>query len=373
MMTFEINGYVATGFEPVMEKFKSHFEAGLEHGASFCAQIEGENVINLWGGFADKGKSRKWEKDSLVQFFSATKPMAALAIAMLQDRGFLALDDNIGDLWPEFLANGKEVTIAQALSHQAGVCGFINEFNPIDWLDLHKTAELIAKLEPLWQPKTASGYHPMNYGYIANEICYRVLGRDLHEIFHSDISNALDVDFHIGLPAELQNRHVEFMPPKTPPNMGDITIQKRAAFLTKWAAPPRIGAQAMAANIISTNGFGTTEALASLYGVFANDGFIKGQEIISKSTMHDLTKSRIKGMDLVIGKEIDWACGVMRNTTKTFGPSDVTMGHAGRGGACGFGDAKNRLSVAYAPNQHSNAIIGDARANALIATLYSCL
>ena len=77
-MTFEIDGFVAKGFEPVYEQFKKHFEESKENGASFCAQIEGENVVNLWGGFADRNKTKKWQKDSLVQFFSTTKPMACL-------------------------------------------------------------------------------------------------------------------------------------------------------------------------------------------------------------------------------------------------------------------------------------------------------
>ena len=372
-MTFEIDGFVAKGFEPVYEQFKKHFEESKENGASFCAQIEGENVVNLWGGFADRNKTKKWQKDSLVQFFSTTKPMAAIVIAMLQDRGFLHFDDPIADLWHEFTQHGKDVSIAQALSHQAGVCGFIDEFDPANWLDLHKTAELIAQLEPLWPPLSASGYHPMNYGYIANELCYRVLGQDLGDVFHADITKPLDIDFQIGLPIELQSRHVEFTPPKEPPNMGQMNPMKRAAFMTKWAAPPRIGAQALVAKIPSTNGFGTCEAMASLYGIFANDGFIKGQEIISKSTLDDLTKSRIYGDDLVLNFKVDWAAGVMRNTTKTFGPSLETMGHAGRGGSCGFGDKTKRLSVAYAPNKHSNAIVGDKRAKALTDVLYDCL
>ncbi len=372
-MNFIIQGEFENGFEKLFDTFKSHFENDLEIGASVCVQIDGKNVVNLYGGFRDRNMHEPWRANDLVQFFSTSKPIAAIIIAMLQDRGMLLFDDDIANIWPEFTQKNKNVTIAEALSHQAGICGFIDEIDPIKWLDLHEMAQMIANLEPLWPPKSASGYHPMTYGYIANELVYRTLGKDLGEVFESDIAIPLDIDFHFGLSSENLKRHIGFVPPKLPPNLGEINPIRRAAFMTKWAAPPRLGAQALAAKIPSTNGFGTTEAVASLYGIFANDGKIKGQEIISKSTMDDFTKSRIKGNDLVIGIDINWAIGIMRNDFKIFGPNIETMGHAGRGGSCAFGDNKNRLSFAYATNKHSNAIIGDARANALIDALYSCL
>lgn len=372
-MTIDINGYAAKGFEKVYDQFMAHFENGLEIGASLCVQIEGENVINLYAGYKDRNLQNPWQENSLVQFFSTSKPIAAIIIALLQDRGMLSFDDDIGNIWPEFEAHKKNVTIAEALSHQAGVCGFINEIDPLKWLELHEMAGMIANLEPLWIPKSASGYHPLTYGYIANEIVYRILGQDLSDVFKSDISKPLDIDFHFGIEGENLLRHVEFTPPRELPNMGQITPIKRAAFMTKWSAPPRSGTKALSAKIPSTNGFGTCEAVASLYGLFANDGFINGQEIISKSTMQDFTKSRIKGEDLVLGFDVNWAMGIMRNDNKVFGPNNETLGHAGRGGSCGFGDPNKRLSFAYATNKHSNAIIGDKRANALIDALYSSL
>lgn len=372
-MSVNIQGFVTKGFETVLEQFKANFDQGLEHGASLCVQKGGETIVNLWGGYADRAKTALWQENSLVQFFSATKPMSALVLGMLQDRGFLSFDDPVSDLWPEFTQHGKDITIAEALSHQSGVCGLVKPMEQSEWFDLHKIAEKIADAEPLWIPKTASGYHPMTHGYIANELVYRVLGQDLSDVFAADIARPLDIEFYIGLPEELQNRYIQFLPPHELPEMGKITEIKKIAFLKKWSVPPRVGVEALSAKIPSNNGFGTTKALASLYGIYANDGYIEGQEVISKSTMQDMTKTRIRGEDLVLNHEIDWAAGIMRNTTLTFGPEAKTFGHAGRGGACGFGDPVRNISFAYAPSQHSNAIVGDVRANALIRALYGCL
>ena len=367
-----INGFAAQGFDKITQQFKAHFDQGLEHGASLCIQIAGETVVDLWAGYADRAKTKLWQEHSLVQFFSATKPMSAVVLGMLQDRGFLNYDDAIAELWPEFTQYGKEVTIAEALSHQAGVCGLVEPMEQTEWLNLHGIAEKIANEKPLWVPKTASGYHPLTHGYIANELVYRVLGQDLADVFHSDITKPFDIEFYIGLPPELQDRYVQFLPPHEFPNMGEITLPKRVAFFRKWSVPPRTGIEALAAKIPSNNGFGTTRAMASLYGIFANNGHINGIELLSQDTMKDLATSRIRGEDLVLGREVEWATGIMLNTYGVFGPEPKTLGHAGRGGACTFGDPVRNISFAYAPSQHSNAILGDKRANALIDALYSC-
>lgn len=372
-MNIEIKGTYKKGFEKVIEVFKSHFDQGLELGASFCARMNGEDIINIYAGYADKQKTKPWEADSLPQYFSASKPIAAMTIALLHDRGYLNINDKISKLWPEFIVHGKDVTIAEAISHQAGVVGFTNEIDQKMWLDLDKSAEEIAKLEPLWEPTTRSGYHPLTFGYIANEIVQRVTFQTLGDFFASEIAEPLGLDFHFGLSEELLPRHVEFVSPREFPRLGEITPIKRAAFMTKWSYPPRTGKEALAAQIPSTNGFGTAEAVATLYGLFADNGIINGTRILSPSTMEEFTKSRIKNRDLVLDLNVNWAFGIMINDELIFGPVKETLGHSGRGGSCGFGDPINNLSASYVGNQHAAVIVGGKKAEALIQALYECL
>ena len=123
-----ISGITAPGFESVREAFAANFARQGDYqelGAALCVYRDGECVIDLWGGFADGAGTRPWEADTLVNVWSTTKGAAALAVAMLVDRGLVAYEQPVADLWPEFARNGKAaITIAQAMSHQAGLPGF---------------------------------------------------------------------------------------------------------------------------------------------------------------------------------------------------------------------------------------------------------
>jgi CubicO group peptidase (beta-lactamase class C family) len=157
------------------------------------------------------------------------------------------------------------------------------------------------------------------------------------------------------------------------PTLGAVTPERRAAFLTPWAAPDRGGAEWRRVEIPSANGHGTARSVATLYGVFANDGRIGDTQVISPQTMVDLTKARIKGQDLVVPYDLEWAAGIMRNSNHIFGNNPRTLCHSGWGGSGAFGDPDRRVSAAYVMNKQTPALLGDERANRLWDALYRCL
>lgn len=372
-MTDLVSPYVAPGFEPVLDAFNANFDEGLELGAGFCAILDGEVVVDLVGGHMDRAKTRPWTRQTLVPVYSTTKPIAAMVIARLQDQGLLGFDDPIAWLWPEFTAHGKSVTIAQALSHQAGVPGFAEPIDPDLWLNPPALAEALAALAPLWQPGTASGYHPLTYGYIAGELAQRAHGTSLGTQLRKDICGPLDIDFWIGLPEAHHDRCAEMSRPKAMPELGPVSEARRIAFLTPWSSPNRGGAVWRSVEIPSANGHGTARSVATLYGVFANNGRFGSHEIISPETMTAFTQERIRTVDLVLPYEIAWAAGVMRNSNLRYGPNPDTLGHSGWGGSGGFGDPSRRLSAAYVMNKQTPALLGDERAGRLIQALYACV
>jgi CubicO group peptidase (beta-lactamase class C family) len=372
-MTDLVSPYVAPGFEPVLDAFNANFEEGFELGAGFCAILEGEVVVDLVGGHMDRAKTQSWTRETLVPVYSTTKPIAAMIIARLQDQGLLNFDDPIGWLWPEFTEHGKDVTLAQALSHQAGVPGFPDPIDPDLWLNPPALAEALAHVAPMWEPTTASGYHPLTYGYIAGELAQRAHGTSLGTQLRVDVCEPLGIDFWIGLPEIHHGRCAEMSRPKAMAELGEVSEARRVAFMTPWASPNRGGAAWREAEIPSANGHGTARSVATLYGVFANDGKIGSHQIISPETMADFTKPRIRGLDLVLPYEIEWAAGVMRNSNLRYGTNPETLGHSGWGGSGGFGDPAKRLSAAYVMNKQTPALLGDERAGRLIQALYACV
>ena len=366
------HGYVAPGFERVREAF----DAGLaeELGAGFAAIRDGEVIVNLWGGWANREHTRAWAEDAIVPVFSTTKGVAALVMALLVDRGLLDYEAPTAALWPAFGAHGKDkISIALTLAHQAGVPGFIDPIDPDLWLDPAACAEAIAALKPMWPPGSASGYHPLTWGYIAGQLALRASDRSLGAILRDDICGPLGIDFQIGTPESDHARVAEMRKPSRGGDFGEITPPRKAAFFTKWAAPTRGSTQWREIEIPSTNGHGTALGVARLYEAYATGGLINGARVLSQETFEALTKRRWIGEDLVLPFRIDWRTGVIGNSNRFYGPNAEALGHSGMGGSMGFGDPAAGVSAGYVMNRQSHHIMGDPRPIKLIDALYACL
>lgn len=370
----DIRGVAAKGFEPVRDAFARNFAEGLELGAGFAVVRDGEILVNLWGGHADREQSLPWAGDTIVPVYSTTKPIAALIVARLVGQGLLDYEAPLAAVWPEFAAHGKDrVTLAQAMAHMAGVPGFPEPIDPALWLDPPALAAALAALAPMWPPGEGSGYHPLTWGYIAGEVVRRASGRSLGTILREEVCAPLGIDFFIGTPASEHERAAEIKRPTELPELGPVNAFKRAAFLTRWAAPDRGGAIWRETEIPSANGHGTALAVARLYAAYAQQGRIDDREIVPPDAFGALTLSRTKGEDRVLPFTLDFAAGIMRNNNLAFGPNPNAFGHAGWGGSCGMADPERGIAAAYVMNRQSNKLQDDPRARRLLAALYACL
>ena len=366
--------FIAAGFEPVADAFLENFEDGLELGAGFAAFLDGDCVVDLQAGYVDRDQSAPWTDRTLVPVYSVTKGIAALVIAMLVDEGQLDYDAPVARYWPEFAAAGKDqVTVAEALSHQAGIPGFAHPIDPAFWLDPPALSARLAEEPPLWTPGDGSGYHPLTWGYLAGALAHRVSGRTLGTILREDVCGPLDIDFHLGTPSAEHARCADMKRPTALPMLGEITPFKRTAFLTKWASPDRGGSAWRETEIPSANGHGTARAVAQLYSAYATGGQIGERTLFGADTYNALIEERCRGNDRVLPFEMSFGVGIMRNTNLAFGKERDTLGHSGWGGSAAFGDPVRQLSAAYVMNRQSNILLGDPRSTRLFASLYGCL
>jgi CubicO group peptidase (beta-lactamase class C family) len=372
----EIIGLCPPRFTAVREVFDRHFAEGLELGARFALAMEGEIVIDLMGGWADRAETRPFGPDTLTTLFSTTKAVAALMIARLVGQERLSYDTPVAEIWPDFTAAGKgALTIEQVLSHQAGLCGLKAPWTPREWFDWEATCARLAAMTPLWPPTSASGYHPVTFGYLAGEIFRRVDGRTLGVALREDIAEPLSLDLWIGLPDAEHARCAEMRRPPAIPDLGEITNPKRLAFLSPWSSPGGVTVDAYRrAEIPSANGHATAPALARLMAILACDGVIDGQGFLPPGLAEEASRQRISGQDLVLPYEMSWGAGFIRNEgLGIYGPGALNFGHSGWGGSCAFADPERGLSGAYVMNRQSAELIADRRSRALIAAVYEAL
>jgi CubicO group peptidase (beta-lactamase class C family) len=367
---------VTDRFTPVRDVFQAGLDAGEELGARFTLVQDGEVVLDVWGGHADRARSRAFDAETLTPVFSTTKAIAALLIARLVDQGRLDYGQTVASVWPEFAQAGKgEITIDQVMSHQDGLAGLREPMDPGLWMDWDVIVEKLAAMAPLWEPGTASGYHPITYGFTAGEIFRRVDGRTMGRALREDFAEPFGLDLWIGLPDSEFGRVAELERPTQFADFGKITEVKKLAFLTKWAAPGGRGGDAWRrAEIPSANGHVTANAMARLMNAMACGGKLGGQQVLKPETVAAAGRERIRGQDLVLPFELSWAAGFMRNVPNMYyGADEASFGHSGWGGSCAFADPECGLSGAYVMNKQSADLIGDPRAVRLIQAAYACL
>src|SRR5205085_3840258 len=190
-------------------------------GASAAVVIDGQPVVDIWGGFTDEAKTKPWERDTIINVWSTTKTMTALSALILADRGELDFDAPVARYWPEFKAGGKEsVEVRHLMSHNAGLSGWQEPMAPEDLYDWEKATSLLAAQEPWWEPGTASGYHAVTQGYLVGEVVRRVAGgTTIGRFFADEIAGPLGADFHIGTPADCDER---VAPVIAPPPLAEL-------------------------------------------------------------------------------------------------------------------------------------------------------
>lgn len=373
---FEI--YTQSGFEPVADVFRAHFKDGQDVGAQFSVIQDGETLVKMNGGWADDARITPVTDETLISVYSSGKAAAALVIAWLAERDRLGYNQRVSSLWPEFAAHGKgDLTIAEVLSHQAGLSGITNpDWTREDWFDWDKTCAQIAGQEPLFPPGSASGYHPITYGFLAGEIARRAdaQGRMLGVILREEFGNDHDLDVYIGLPEDQHHRCADMIKPKTMAKFGEKNPAVIAAFFQKYSSAGGTDiTRWRKAELAGSNCQASAHGLAALMQCF-NDGTIGGQHYLSEDTRIAARQPRVTGRNLVLPFDLTFAAGVMHNDPNYyFGPNGDTIGHSGWGGSCVFADQQTGLSGAYAMTRQDGSLLGDPRSVALINAVYACL
>ena len=374
----EIHGECDPQFSKVKETFKKLHQEDREIGSCFAVYKDGKPLVDLWGGFQDKDKTKPWQKDNLVTVYSTTKGVAAFCIALAMEKGLLKYEEKVSTYWPEFSNNGKEdITVGMLMSHQAGICSPETR-NVDDYYNQNLMAEKLAGMTPIWEPGTASGYHSMTFGWLTSELILRVTGKSLGTYFREEVGDQHEIDFFIGLPESEDHRVAELVPFDIVRNENS---EQQKIELTEAQKSQRNSAGTLdihntkawrQAEIPSANGQGNAGGLAKFYSLIVpEDNSIK---LLKDDTVNQMTTMQIEGRDLVLAVQVRWGVGFILNKHKViYGPVESAFGHSGYGGSCAFGDPENKIGVSYVMNRMLDNFNADGRSVELINATYDCL
>lgn len=371
-----VHGHCDERFAAVREVFVNNLKGGLDVGASFAATVEGEMVVDLWGGFADEARTRPWARDTIVNVYSTTKTMTALTALLLADRGVLDLHAPVARYWPEFAASGKEgVKVSHLLSHAAGLSGWDTPLRAEELYDWSRICALLAAQKPWWTPGEKVGYHALSQGFLVGEVIRRASGKTVGTVFREEIAGPLRADFHIGLAAEHDARVGELIPPTTGLGKGQDPQSIAGRTLNNpvlTALEPRTRAW-RAAEIPAAGGFGHARSVAEVQTVLANRGVSKGKRIMSEAGTRRALEPQIEGVDMVLGLPIKHGMGYGLPGEAMPLPSPNTCFWGGWGGSLVIADLDRRICCAYVMNKMGEGTTGDLRAFQLIMPVYQAL
>ncbi|MFF3415997.1 serine hydrolase domain-containing protein [Streptomyces sp. NPDC002698] len=345
----DVRGFCDPGFAAVREALAALLGKD-DVGASAAVYIDGEPVVDLWGGYADANRSVGWERDTLTGVNSTTKNMVALCVLILADRGELDLSAPVAAYWPEFAAAGKEnVLVRHVLSHTAGLPDLSGPTAVEELYDWESVTAGLAAQAPEWEPGTAAGYHSLTFGFLVGEVVRRITGRGLGEFFAEEVAEPLGADFHIGLSSGHDHRVAPLIPPPSltdayaasaPPgpdgtrreNTGAV-VRVKDANSVPWRR----------AQIPAVNGFGNARSVALVQSVLANQGSAGGVRLLSPQGCEPAWQEVFRGDDRVLGTPMSWTAG--------FGKFGDIFGWGGWGGSLVVSDPGSRMTVAYVMNQ----------------------
>jgi len=352
-------------FDGVAETLSSSLDAGTDVGASVAVALDGDLVVDIWGGTVDEAGTAPWERDTITNVWSTTKTMTFLCALMLADQGELDFYSPVARYWPEFKAAGKEgVEVRHVMAHTSGLPGWTEPVAPEDLADWDKCTRLLAAQEPWWEPGTVSGYHALTQGYLIGEIIRRITGETIGTWFAREVAGPLGADFYIGLPAS-EDPRVSFVIPPPPIDFGAVGAEVSKTTIRVFSNPLLDATYPQRewwrrAEIPAANGHGNARSVALVQSIIAGSGEARGTRLLSAGGCEPIFDEQISGTDLVLSLPNRFGMGYgLRNEFMPIGPRACFWG--GYGGSLIVMDLDARLTVCYVMNRMESGIQGDFR------------
>jgi CubicO group peptidase (beta-lactamase class C family) len=374
----EVHGSCDDRFAGVREELARQLE-GDELGASIAVDVDGEVVVDVWGGWRDEARTTPWTQDTIVNVWSTTKTVLGLAALVCHDRGLLDVHAPVAEYWPGFAANGKEgVLVRHLLSHTSGVSGWEQPFTVADMYDGDTATARLAAQAPWWEPGTASGYHANDQGHLVGEVIRRVSGKPFRQFVAEELAGPTGADFQVGAREEDWPRIAPVVPP--PPLPIDLAALDPASPLVRTFTGPAADASAAntaewrRADMGALNGHSNARGVLQVMRAVSLGGSTGGVRLLGEKTIDLVFDQQSDGVDLVLGVPVRFGIGfALGSAAVPYLPDGRICFWGGWGGSLVLMDLDRRVTFTYMMNRMAPGIVGSDRSEAYVRALYAAL
>ena len=363
----KISGTSTSEYARLGDLLSETLDSGEDVGASVSVTVEGETVVDIWGGWADEAQTTPWGRDTITNVWSTTKTMTFLSTLVLAERGLLGYHEKVSTYWPEFAQNGKaDIEVRHLMGHTSGVSAWEQPVAVEDIYDWEKSTSMLAAQAPWWTPGEGSGYHPLNQGHLLGEVIRRIDGRMLGQFFADEIAGPLDADFHIGLdPSEFDRVSNVIPPPALAIDMS--TMDPDSVLIKTFTGPAPDATESWTpewrqATIGAANGHGNARSVARIQAIVANGGTVDGVKLLSPDTIKMIFEEQANGVDRVLGLPVRFGMGyALHSIAVPYLPEGNYAYWGGWGGSSIIVDIDRKITFAYVMNRMDEGLLGDTR------------
>jgi CubicO group peptidase (beta-lactamase class C family) len=321
------------------------------HPAQICVSVRGQVVLDEAFGCSP---------DALFFLFSASKPVVALAIHLLAERGALTLDEPVARYWPAFAQHGKAgITIRQVLQHRSGLPvarSFVQD--ALVMTDWDASVRSLERARPTYPPGQVPAYHVLSYGFLLGELVRRATGVSVEDFIAAELLEPLGLrDTYLGLPSDQWSRHVPVRGVGAAELATQLMINRRA---TRQAVIPAASVSA------------TARDLARLYQALLDGGELDGVRVVTTETIKGATTPSSDGeVDRYLKLPVRWSegfqLGGVRQASSRVGggPGPMgalarrnTFGHNGSYVCLGWADPDREIAFGYTTARLVNRRLG---------------
>ncbi|KAL2676458.1 hypothetical protein Neosp_010216 [[Neocosmospora] mangrovei] len=354
-----VKGTCEASFTGLRDLLAKHISEGKEVGASIVVNIDGQNVVDIWGGYFDKSCTRDWESDTIVNVFSTTKTITSLAALILIDRGLIDPYEKAATYWPEFAKNGKQdIEIRHIISHTSGVPGWEQPVILDDVCNFDKAVSLLASQPPWWTPGTASGYHSFTHGFLIGQVIRKVTGQTLKDFIRDEIAKPLDADFQLGVVDSDLHRVSDLIPwaaaPDNDSNLDRDSIAARVMSNPKFTPDMANTTTWRQAELGGSNGHGNARSIAKILSTISLGGCVDGKRLLKPATIDLIFQEMSNGIDLVTNMPVRFGIGygiTGEGVVPTWLPEGRICFWSGLGGSVAIMDLGWRMTIVYVMNK----------------------
>lgn len=372
-----VHGHCDPRFSSLRNLLQDNLSRGEELGASLCVNVDGNTLVDLWGGYTTEARTEVWSEDTITCVWSSSKCITNLAALILVEKGLLDLHEKVSTYWPQFAANGKEDTeIRHLLSHTSGVSGWEQPITFDEICDVESATARLATQSPWWKAGTASGYHAISQGHLLGEVIRRITGKTLSQFVADEICSPLNVDFQYGCREEDEYRAAEIIPVPNPfpPDVDRASVAGKTGLGSPieatYANSPTLRKSALGAS----NGFSNARALARAMSILSLGGEVDGHRYLSPQVAERAVEEQIDGVELVFGNRAKWTMGYALATTDpqfNWIPQGRVCFWGGWGGSICIMDLDRRMTITYVMNKMDNCLVGSDRTRAYVRAIYN--